>query len=306
MVMGKKKVGLALGGGGARGFAHIGVLKVLVENDIEIDVIAGTSMGSIVGAVYAAGVSVAELEERALAFLRSKEFTDSPLSAIVPSVGGAKVSWWQRLEHFTKEKNLWARAFFKPGAIRCEEMLPLIKALVPDILIEEMPLPFRAVASDLVTGERVVFDKGSLHQALLASCAIPGAIEPIKSKDMLLVDGGVLSLVPVYAAYEAGAQFVIAVSVDLGIGYWMGVKTALDTFLRVGNIASENLKKQEMKAANVIIRPNVGSSHWADFSRVEELIVAGEEATKKLLPSIATALPLYQRLFRWLSKGEIR
>ncbi|MCF8053690.1 MAG: patatin-like phospholipase family protein [Deltaproteobacteria bacterium] len=296
----KGRVGLALGGGGARGFAHLGVIKVLEKNKIEFDIVAGTSMGAIIGAAYAAGVGVEELEKKTKEFFSSDLFADSPLMAISRASQKGEQRWLKRMKNILREKLFFARALFHPGAIPSAELLPLVSYFVPDVLIENLPRVFRVIATDLVSGERVVFSRGSLRQAVLASCAVPGAIEPIKRGKMLLSDGGIVSIVPVDAAREAGADFVIAVSVDMEIGHWQGVTSSLGVFMRAGDIAAENLKRQELKRANILIRPNVGNSHWTDFLRVSDFIIAGEEATTQALALIEKGLPQQNRLRNWL------
>jgi NTE family protein len=183
----------------------------------------------------------------------------------------------------------------KPGILSANDFRSMIDFFIPDIKIEDTQIPFRAVATDLVSGEKIVFSKGSLRQAIMASCAVPGAIEPLKAKDQLLADGGIISLVPVSVAREAGANIVIAISVDRDLRLDEELKTAKDIYTRATEIMTDKLEKYELMEADVIIRPDVKNLHWSNFSQAIDLIEEGEKATRENLAKIRSAMSLFKR-----------
>ncbi|HUU42104.1 MAG TPA: patatin-like phospholipase family protein [Desulfatiglandales bacterium] len=175
-----KKIGLALGGGGARGLAHIGVLKVLEKEKVSPDIIVGTSIGSIVGGAIATGMKVEELEKRTISFLKCDFFKSSELKAMGDVESGAEHRISRRIQTYFKTKIRLAQALFRPGILPIKEMEEFINYFIPDIQIEETEIPFRAAATDLQTGELVILRKGSLRRSILASSAVPGALPPIE------------------------------------------------------------------------------------------------------------------------------
>ncbi|MDI9569640.1 MAG: patatin-like phospholipase family protein [Pseudomonadota bacterium] len=293
-----KRVGLALGGGGVRGFSHIGVLKVLEQEDIRIDLIAGTSAGALIGGAYAGGLSPREIHRRVETYLQSPAFKNSALQTLGSTFNPRKRNALERASHLLRTRYLMARSLFQPAILPSEEFQSLIDYFIADIAIEETRIPFLAVTTDLISGERVVFREGSLRQAVLASCAVPGAVAPIRQGEWLLADGGITSLVPVHAAKQADVDVVIAVAVSRDVREAPVFETAQEISQRAGEIAADKLEAIELKDADVIIRPEVGDLHWMDFSRSRDLIHAGEAAARASLARIHQALPLPHRLVR--------
>jgi NTE family protein len=291
-----KKIGLALGGGGARGLAHIGVLSVLEKEGVAVDMIAGTSMGAIIGAAYACGVTPKELEKKAADYLASPAFRSSIIHSLAPSRNGDKPGPAGRIFRFFKSGFHRTRTLFKPGAIPVYDFRPMIDFFIPEIPIQETRIPFRAVATDLVTGNPVVFSEGSLQDAVLASCAVPGAVDPFRNGEMLLSDGGIISLVPVNVLKNAGADMVIAVTVDRNISLKGELKTAADVISRAGEITADRLKNHELEKADIVIRATMRDFHWADFSRASDFIRDGEQAARKALKEIRRSLPPKRKL----------
>jgi len=290
----KKRVGLALGGGGARGLAHIGVLKVLEKEGVPVDLIAGTSIGALVGGAYAAGSSSDELQKKAEAYLNSDEFRSSTIRAFEAAHAKGEISLAQRVESYLRNHFYLIQAMFKPGILSNEEFQVTIDYFIPDIQIEETRIPFRAVATDLVSGEEITFSDGSLRQAVLASCAVPGAITPLKEGARLLSDGGIICRVPGSVARQEGADIVIAVVVDRGIGS-EELRNVVDVYLRVSEIMGERLKQYELANANVVILPEVGDLHWSSFSQAMNLIDEGEKAAREKLDEIRRRIPGLKR-----------
>ena len=281
-----RKIGLALGGGGARGFAHIGVLKVLEREGIRPDIIVGTSIGSVVGGAIASGMTVNALEERADAFLESDLYRSSELKAMGDAESGAEQRMSRRIQTYFKTKIRLAQALFRPGILPSKDMEDFINFFIPDIQIEETVIPFGAVTTDLTSGECVFLKHGSLRQAILASSSIPGALPPVEVEGRQLADGGIICTVPAGYAVEHGADFVIAVSIDRDILLASGLQTAVDIYVRAGEIMGFHLEQHNLKHADLVIRPDLGSIHWTDFSQSKELIALGEAAARESLPEL--------------------
>lgn len=246
----RKKIGLALGGGGARGLAHIGVIKALREFGIEPDYVAGTSMGSIVGGWFCAGEPLEDLEG---IFLKAKE-----------------------KGLFSKTKIIWKRdgVLFKDFEIQAA-----LEKRLSHISIEKCKTPFAAIATNVKNGDEVVLDKGSMNFALKASSAVPIAFKPVKTEENeLLVDGAFSNPVPADVVRKMGAEIVIAVDVS---SRWVN----LDQEIKLTNIRSlmssslqaveYQLAKDHEKDADILLRPPVTHLSWLDFNNVEDIVSAG-------------------------------
>jgi NTE family protein len=250
------KVGLALGGGAAKGFAHIGVIKMLEANGIQPDVIAGTSAGSVVGSLYASGMDVFQLQRKAVAL---------------------------------DESNIRDIKLFSGGLIEGQALQDYINAQVNNQVIEKLGKPFAAVATRLDTGERVVFVRGNTGQAVRASSSVPGVFQPVKIGGVSYVDGGVVSPVPVDAARELGADVVIAVDIsDKADGATPNSLTGIVG--RSITIMGQALGKQELGRADVVIRPKVNDIGPTGFDQRNNAILEGEHAAMAMMPQIKAAL----------------
>jgi len=293
-----KKIGLALGGGGARGLAHIGVIKVLEKEGITPDIIVGTSMGSIVGGAFASGMKIEELEEKAELFLKSDLYQSSELKAMGDAESGAEQRLSKRIQSYFMTKIRLAQALYRPSILQIDEMQEFVNFFIPDIQIEETTIPFRAVATDLESGECVFLKKGSLRRSILASSAVPGALPPVEINGRQLSDGGIICTVPVQYLFEEGIQEVIAIAVDRDIALCTELQTAVDIYVRAGEIQGFHLEKYSLENADIVIRPQIGNIHWTDFSQSKELISLGEKAAMDNLPEI-------QRLVKRIYKRDI-
>lgn len=294
-----KKVGLALGGGGVRGFSHIGVLNVLEEESIEIDLIVGTSAGALIGGAYAGGLSPREIQTKIETYLQSPEFDDSSIKSVGLTFTEEEKGFFIKARKFIMNRLLFIQAFFKPSILPSHDFQSLIDYFLPDMDIKETRIPFRVVTTDLITGKKIVFFEGPLRKAVLASCSVPGAVEPVRHGDWLLADGGITSLVPIHAAREAGADVVIAVMVDRELQTNVNIETAKDVVFRAGEITAGALESSELAGADVVIRPQIGSLHWMDFTRATDLVKAGEDAARESLKMIKASLPVYRRVIRF-------
>ncbi|HHX74316.1 MAG TPA: patatin family protein [Firmicutes bacterium] len=252
----RKKVGLALGGGSARGFAHIGVLKVLEEAGISAGIVAGSSMGAVIGAVYCAGVPLSVLERLA---------TNS-------------------------RRNLWMDwTFPRMGLVAGDRLEQLLLLLTRRKTFQELERNFAAVACDLCSGEKVVIREGTVARAVRASAAIPGVFRPVTDGEVVLVDGSVVERVPAPTARSMGADVVIAV--DVGI-YLTNQKPQhlLDVISQSLDILQRDLCRYTLDEADVVIRPQLQEIAPGHFHRAAEAIRAGEEAARKELPHIRKLL----------------
>ena len=278
MVKEKLKVGLALGGGGARGLAHIGVLKVLEKENIPIDLITGTSIGAIIGAVYALKKDISALERITEKYSKISEFN------IDFSFGNReyenKPFFLKKMSDFLKRGyilNLELRRKYINGG---DGIKKIIKDLVGDKSFVDTKIPFAAVAADLVKGEKVIIREGKLFDALLASASIPGMFPPVILDKKILVDGGIADVVPIETAKSLGANFVIGVNVSQSIRRRVEFENAVEIFFRSDSITSSELRKLQLSFADVLITPKVGRFHWSDFSKPEQCVREGEIAAQ--------------------------
>ncbi|MGH9774692.1 MAG: patatin-like phospholipase family protein [Candidatus Acidiferrales bacterium] len=253
---GRPKIGLALGGGFARGIAHIGVLRVLEQNGIPIDFIAGTSVGSLIAAAYASGTSLEKMEQEGI-ITRFRDFGRWTLS----KYGMASNA---RLEDFLHRFTA-ARTF------------------------EELRIPLCIVATDLVSGDSVYFTAGEISPALRASCAYPGLFLPIEHDGRFLVDGFLTEAVPSAAVRHMGAHFVIAVHLEPGL-LREKPRNTIEIIGRSFSIIQAHLGQPWRKDADIILEPEVHEVLWDGFEKTPELVAAGEESATRALPQIRAAL----------------
>lgn len=249
----KPLVALALGSGGDRGFAHIGVIKALEANDIHIDIVVGTSAGSVVGALYAGGYNSAELEQLALK-LDQDQLNDFEIS--------------------------------KRGYIRGEQLQDFINRALKNRSIEQLDRPFVAIATQLGTGNAVAFNRGNTGKAVRASSSIPGVFYPVMIGGEEYVDGDLKKPVPVSVAREMGADIVIAVDVSQQPRDNPLPQDIIDTLKQSLRIMRQSILARELESAQVVIRPAIGLTPEIDAASKERLIKNGEDAAVEALPQI--------------------
>ncbi len=264
----KPKIALVLGGGAARGFAHVGVIRALEQEKIPISMIIGTSVGSLIGAIYANDLNSFELEWSAFALNKDDLFDYGILNAFT----GMGLAEGVKLEEFVKTKIFTAN-------------------------IENLKLPFAAVAVDLHRGTRVVLDRGSVAKAVHASSAIPGVFEPVDHQNRLLIDGGVLDNIPIAVAREKGADIVIAVDISENVTNF-NITNLVDVMLQAVNIMANENVKYKKKEADVLISPAVGNVAMLDFSQKKRCMQAGIDATQKAMPEIR------KKIDEWATKKQ--
>jgi len=300
-LFGKKRVGLALGGGAARGLAHIGVLQALEEADVPIDIITGTSMGAIIGAMYAADPRIGPVRERLLAYLKSDPFRKARLDFVVERkdrVDGEGLFY--RFSQLARKKIFFALAMSMLSFVSQETRDQSLEFLLPEINIEDTKLPFAAIALDLVSGEEVVLRSGPLRAAIAATSALPGILPPVENNGRQLVDGGWINAVPITPAREMGAEIVIGIDVGSDPGDAEKLSSGLDVVFRADTATRNALSNLQLLQADLIICPTVGINHWADFSRADEIIAKGRQATLERLSEIKALLKLKKTKKRFL------
>ncbi|MBE3092695.1 MAG: patatin-like phospholipase family protein [Chloroflexi bacterium] len=274
----KLKVGLALGGGGARGLAHIGVLKVLEKENIPIDFITGTSMGAIIGAVYALTKDISAIEKITEKYSKISEFNiDLSFSE---KERKDKPFFLKKMSDFLKKGYILNLELTKKYINDGEGLRRVISELVNNKTFEDTLIPFAVTAADLVKGEKIIIRRGKLFDALLASASIPGMFPPLILDKKILVDGGIVDVVPIEAAQSLGANFVIAVSVSQTIKKRDEFNNAVEILFRSDSITSSELRKLQLSFADVVITPKVGRFHWSDFSKAEQCVREGEIAAQ--------------------------
>jgi len=298
----KLKVGLALGGGAARGMAHIGVLRVLERERIPIDIIVGTSMGAIIGGAYAAERDANKLERRIREILSSDEFRKTRLSFLAETKkerGGLLFS----MASLIRKGIFYGVSTMRPSFLSAEEFAHSMEAIVPEVDIEHLPTRFGAVTLDIDSAEEVVLVHGDLRAATNASSAIPGILPPVRINGRQLIDGGWVDKIPVLPAFRMGADVVIAVDITPGLSETKEYTRGVDIMVRANAIKDSIHVAYLRRLADVVIEPETKSVHWADFGAYERCITAGVEATTAALPRIRHLLR-HERLLSVLRAGE--
>jgi NTE family protein len=289
------KVGIALGGGGARGLAHIGVLHVLEDSGIPIDMIAGTSIGALIGGLYAVDPNAEHLLQKARQYLASLEFSEwvERIVRIYPKYDSERLL--DKFSNYAKQIFLAGKTMTHTSLFDYDLLETVVKDLVKDVPIERCQLPFGAVATDIEQGESVVLISGSLRKAIVASASIPGIFPPFGYQDRLLIDGGTVSMVPMREAKLLGAQFVIAVEVGRSIDRSSILNSGLDIVIRADDITNHLLQQVQLREADVVISPDVGQFRWSEFEKAEEIMEAGRTAARQEVERIKDALKREQR-----------
>lgn len=282
----RPKVALVLSGGGARGFAHIGVLRALKKMHIPVDMVVGTSMGAVIGGAYAAGRSAGDLEqtvkqtdwEQVLADRPERndlDFRRKEEDNLIPT----------RLE-FAVTKNGASLPAAAAGNVALENALTrLLPEGMRDHPVDQLALPFRSVASDLLTGDKVELDDTPLLPTMRASLAVPGVFSPVRIKDRLVVDGGLVSNLPVETARAMGADIIIAVNVGTPLAKERELRSAIDVAVQMLQILTEqNVQRsiRQLHSQDILIAPELDGMSFLDFSQYQRAIEAGEKATMKL------------------------
>ncbi|MYM31533.1 patatin-like phospholipase family protein [Duganella sp. CY15W] len=256
----KIRIGLALGGGAARGFAHIGVIKALEAQGIYPDIVVGTSAGSVVGALYAAGNTGFQLQKLAM------EMDEASISD-------------------------WALPLFRKstGVLKGEALQAYVNKAVNNQPMEKLKIPFGAVATDLKDGKPILFQRGNTGMAVRASSAVPGVFQPVTISGRTYVDGGLVAPVPVRFARDMGADFVIAVNISTQADVQATV-SSLDVIMQTFSIMGQRINEYELRDADVVIQPALGKMAGNDFNGRNQAVLAGEQAAAQVMAQIKQKL----------------
>ncbi|HEU4852461.1 MAG TPA: patatin-like phospholipase family protein [Telluria sp.] len=260
----KVKIALALGGGAARGFAHIGVIKALESQGIVPDIVVGTSAGSVVGAMYASGHSGFALQKMAM------------------DMDEAMISDWA-LPLFGKSS----------GVLKGEALQDYVNKTIGNKPIEKLKIPFGAVATDLKNGQPILFVRGNTGMAVRASSSVPGVFQPVTIGKRTFVDGGLVAPVPVKYAREMGGEFIIAVNISTQTDT-QATQSSLDVLMQTFSIMGQRLNHFELKEADIVIQPRLGTMKSQDFASRNEAILAGEQAAFAVMNQLKARLKAKQ------------
>lgn len=250
----RKKLGLALGGGAARGFAHIGVIRALEEGNIVPSCVAGTSAGSLVGALYCAGFDSHRIEEEA-----------------------RKMKW----------ADLVQMTLPRMGLVKTDKLSDLVQELIGDVRIDDLKLPFAAVTVDLVSGQERVIRSGPVHTAVRASCGLPGVFVPVERDGELLVDGGTRNSVPADVARSLGADFVVGVDLNAdNVGSDEGIDNVVDVLARTMGILMYATSDVGRRNSDIFLQPDLVGFSYHSMGRIDEAIERGYAAMKAIVPRL--------------------
>jgi len=276
--MAQVKLGLVLGGGGARGLAHIGIIKVLEKNNIPVDCITGTSMGALVGAMYAQNPDAEWVENRIRNFLSSEKFKKAGRNYFRHQTNYEPQDLLQHLGREIKKRVIINLAAQRKSLMKGERLTLAVNDLIDEGRIENTKIPFACTATDLRYGEAVVFTSGNIRRAITASAAIPGFIPPVEYDGRMLADGSICDNFPVEAAKDLGAEIIIASNVSLDFDSRNGLDNLIDIVIRSNAISTRYINQLLLEKVDYVISPDTGNTHWSEFDEYEDLFKTGEAA----------------------------
>lgn len=277
---------LALGGGGARGVAHLGIIEGLLEAGFTIERIVGVSSGSLAGGMYAFDPDIKRAQDKALTYLLSDSFQEhqQTLFGASPSADesttGGLFTWYERVISYLRMNRYFYRVARKPSLLPGVILTDVVEHLFDDVDLAEAKIPFSVVTVDLRTGHNVVLERGSLRDAVRASSSLPGIFPPVEVDGMLLCDIGVFYSLPTLIARSYGPTCLVAVDVGSDLQPLNRCETAMDVLMRMDEIGEALFRKHVRDAADFVITPKVFGVEWFDFSRSREVISAGLEAAR--------------------------
>lgn len=283
VLFGEQKIGLALSGGGARGLAQIGVLKVLEEENISIDYIAGTSIGSIIGGLYAAGYSASEIEKMILQ-TKWDDIFDETICRENYYIGEKR---WKPLAnyYFVVDDNFVPRLpqAFLTGEDLISKLFSFTYPVAHIRDFDKFPIPFRCVSTDILNGKEKIFSEGSLHETMRASMSFPSIFQPMRLEGNLYIDGGIVNNLPVQILKEMGADFIIAVQTNSGLKSEENLQDLIDVLEQTINLGVTENVNESIRHCDLLIKPELNDISLLDFRKKKEIIARGEEAARKKL-----------------------
>lgn len=298
-------IGLALGGGGARGAAHIGVLEILHENGIRFDHISGSSAGSVIGAMYAYKNDPKWIEDRFRKFISSSDFNAMGTQRIQADL--YPDSALGQMVKFVRDRLVLVMSQQKSFIVKREKLEKAIQFLVPVKQFSDLSIPLYVTSTDLQSGELIIHEKGNLIDALVLSCSIPGYVEATQRGEQILVDGSVIDPIPVEVLRDK-SDYVLAVSITKNSVPEMKKQNIYEIMVRSEMIKSQYLAKSKMEKADFVIHPDVGDLHWSRFDEFDTLLSNGRDAAIVSLNELKADLNRKNSIiYRWKQKlGFIR
>src|SRR3989339_227880 len=283
--MEKLKIGLALGGGGARGLAHIGVLRVLEKNGIIPDYIAGTSMGAIIGAMYCSGLTPDEIEKKITVFLETDIYKRMKFESLMHK---ESESILKNIIKIIKQKAMFFLSGVRMAFLDKSVMEEMVSYFLPDIDFQDLKIPFACVAIDITQGSEVVIKDGSIQEGVASSMSIPGIMPPVRFNGHILVDGGAIRVIPAKVVKDMGCNFAIGVDVSskLKLIPENELNSAFDVAHRTSYIAVFTLRQIQLKEADFLLSPDVKEVRWFELKKFSECILAGENEVKTKLSDL--------------------
>lgn len=294
-LFGSGEVVLALGGGGSRGLAHLGVLQVLEEHDIPIAGVVGTSVGAIVGAAYTLNPHAKELTENSLRYVRSDKFMHDHFRRLMFGANDVEQNFFKSILSNVKKSLTFTNLVRRASIFEGDRLAELVADLIDDKTFEDTEIPFAVPAIDLGPPMEVLLTSGSLRDAVTASCSLPGFFPAVEVDGMHLADVGVIGSVPVQAARQMvpGAT-VVAVDISTELGPMKAEARGWESIMRVEAIAAKKLNELELQEADVVLRPRTGKKFWSDFTELDMLVRSGYDE------AILRVEDIKSRLTRWL------
>jgi len=283
------KIAFALGGGGVRGLANIGAIRALKEAGIIPGIVSGTSMGAIIGALYADSGNIDLAEQTIKGLLRSEEFRQKAHRLS----GDMNRSFWDKVYGTAVKGYFFYRFLFRESVISAETFFSEMNRIVPEKQFSDLKIPFACMALDLVSGYPEILHSGPVRPAVNASSAVPGILAPVQIEGRMCVGGGWVESVPVSAARVLGADFIIGIDVSRDISvidYREEMKNSMDIVFRAGDITRSLMNTLRTRDADFIIHPKVGDAEWSDFDNIGDYISSGYNAVVEAVPALRRAL----------------
>ncbi|HPB28916.1 MAG TPA: patatin-like phospholipase family protein [Acidobacteriota bacterium] len=284
--MARRKLAVVLGGGAARGLAHIGVLQVLEEIRLRPGLVVGTSIGALVGAMYAHHGSAGDVLAHVRRYLDSPSYDSRTYHRFMRIEPGAADGLLAQLRQFILKGMAIGKTLVSRSLVSEDEYARAIAELLPDVRIEELRIPFACMAGDLHTGEAVLIAGGPVRRAVMASCAVPGLYSPVADGERLLIDGGWVDKTPVSGAWALGADLALAVRVSREPPPTVDWQHGLDIILRADGIATHRLEDLQSATADLCLNPDLEGIHWLAFQSLDDTVERGVRCARAAMPEI--------------------
>ncbi|MDH5717759.1 MAG: patatin-like phospholipase family protein [Spirochaetia bacterium] len=295
----KHKISLNLGGGAARGLAHIGVIRALNEEKIPYDIVIGISMGAIIGSIYCANPDVNFLEEKSIELIKSEKFKESVIGSWHNDYQKSANNIIKVINKFYKQTGIISKILLSTGILDYDEIDNLLSDYIPDINIEETDFPFVCVAVDLNKGQSDLFQEGSIRDAVYASSSMPLVFAPRVIGNAEYIDGGVLDKLGIDASERLGIPYTIVSDVSNEKIEKKIIRNGLDVMFYMEEIASRYRRKKQLERATVVLNPIHKDIHWSDYSSYREMIDSGYETTKDKIGEIRHKLKTVHPFKKW-------